>query len=215
MSNDKAVGGVQAAAVELPHSQLALCNEKHQVHFFCQQCDRLYCGDCYILAHRRENRDHDVEEINELLKREDKQICERMDEFKKIAEAAEVTANARHQKMDEASEVLTRLVSEATRLLMTSECTREEQQQWSIYHESLAVLQRVGRSLQDVDPEKHPIAALMTRRSINALLTEQLEKANQKMNLIPEKGAPDLVTAILKSLVKLAGKETVEGSTYD
>ena len=43
----------------------------------------------------------------------------------------------------------------------------------------------------------------------------QLEKAIQKMNLIPENWAPNLVTAILKSLVQLAGKETVEGSTYD
>lgn len=199
-------------SAEIALTHIAVCQVTHRVRFICQQCDRLFCGDCFTLAHLREKRDHDVEEIKDRLELEDKQIRGQMEELTKLAQNATEEANARDQKAQESIETLTLLITEVEQLMMTSASTRESQQLRQINRDCFALLQRVDKSRRSMDQESAPAIALETSRSLNAFLKQKLQRSNQAFNFVSGNRPQDLVPLILKSMVKFLEKKNVEGS---
>ena len=210
MSNEKSA----ASAVNFGIAEIAVCDETHRVRFFCQRCDHLFCGDCYTIAHRLENRDHEVEIIHERIEREVGQIGTQMNELKQLAEDAEAAANARDQKAYESSETIIQLIADIERLMMTSASTRESQQLRCIHRDCLAVLHWTDNSQKAVNPVEDPIGAMVSSRSINATLKQQLQKATQVVKLTSGSPPTDPMAAIVKSVIKFAGKKTVAGLQY-
>lgn len=173
MSNERAADGAENS-----RGRTALCNEAHRVRFFCRQCNRFSCGDCFTLAHRKQYRDHEAEVIGECLEREDAQVDRQMEELSRLAENAEAAANARDQRVHESIDALTQLITEVERLLMISESTRETQELRRINRYCVAMLQQVDKSRRSVDPESDPVSALELRRNINSFLEEKLVSLN-------------------------------------
>ena len=134
-----------------------------------------------------------------------------MDELKRIAECAEVAANAKDQKANESSHTLIQLIADVERLLITSALTREAQHLRRIHRDSVAVLQWAENFQRAVNPAGDPVAALASCQSINATLKERLQKTTPLVNEFNENQLTDPVAAILRSVIKIAGKQRVEG----
>lgn len=197
--------------------KIAECSETHRVRFFCQQCDRLFCGDCFTLSHRRENREHEVEEIGERLERENMQVGRQMEELSRLAENAKTAANTRDQYVNELIEALASLITEVERLLMVSEITREAQQLRQINRDCIALFQRVEGSRRSMDQKNDSVISLKSRLAINDYLKQQLQETNQTLNehvnedLDHENRNSDPASAVIKSVIKLLGKEKIKG----
>ena len=128
-----------AAAPAKAMAETAKCVETHRVRFFCEQCDRLFCSDCYMDAHMANNREHEAKKIEECIERGVRQVGTQMDELKRIADGAETAANARDQKANESYDTFIQLVAGVERL--NSASTREAQQLRRLSRDSFAELQ--------------------------------------------------------------------------
>ena len=210
MSYEKTDDGAQAAAAKITTAEITVCNDSHSVRFFCQQCDSLFCGDCFTLSHCMENRTHEVDEIKESISRENSKVVRQMEDLNELAESAEAEANERDQKANKSSDTLIELVSEVERRLMISESNPEAQLR-HLHRACLASLHYADLSTRYIDSDEDSVAALISRRSINAFLKQKIKDAHQVMGKVNENPPPDLVSAIIKSMVTIVGLKKVEG----
>ena len=189
------------------------CQESHKLSFYCQECNRLFCGDCSTRTHKGPNKGHDIEEIDELVAREAAEILQLEGQLKELSENAKLAAMAKDAIGEKTHEMLTQFVSEIERLLLTGQSAREALQLYGIHRECIALLQHSSATHLDVDPHDNPIGALVAYRKLSSRLTEYMEKTRESVKNAEIIRDFDITEAILQTAISkiTKGKDKGEG----
>lgn len=128
------------------------CEDSHKLSFYCQECYRLFCGDCSTRTHKGPIKGHEVEEIDDLVARKGAEVLQLEAQLKELSEKMKIASMAKDEICEKTNEMLTQFVSEIERLLSTGQSALEAQQLHGIHRECIALLQHSSAVRLDVDP---------------------------------------------------------------
>lgn len=194
-------------------SEIIGCGEGHQLSFYCQECNRLYCGNCITKTHRGALKGHDVEDFEKRVELEGAEVNHLIEGLQQLSDSAETAALAKDANAEASLNVLTEFFSNVERSLMTAQMARDAQVLHRLRRECIQILQWSSFTQSGIDSETDPVGVLNIRRTIGSRLKKQVEETKKSLaNAATRKF--DVVDVIYKAAVALRGRANLEGVYY-
>ena len=191
----------------------SVCNDAHDLRFFCSNCNRFFCGECSTITHSRKGglKDHDVEPIEERLTSEEQKGEHLIEVFTQLSDNAEAAANAKDAINEKSCEMLSGFAAHVEQLTMCSQIKWDAQFLRGLRRYNISFLQRETSLINRTNPESDPVGALASRLLMNGRLEEQIErmkKAIENAEESRELNSVEVSEAIYQAAVALIEKNS-------